>query len=165
MYFKCLVGKKFFFCFKLNYCPTQIPIYAAPHLVVVEYLNALPPCLSVCQSEVSFLRSTCVKAGWSAGRGRFHLSQRSSCHLWSSNSILRTIKPTKYWKPIQNSPYIWANHLNMIPRSAARSGKNDLVILFLHFPQNTAAEPLLALGNSYRQWHTTTVQHWWVQQI
>lgn len=47
--------------------------------------------MSVCQSEVSFLRSTCVKAGWSAGRGRFHLSQRSSCHLWSSNSILRTI--------------------------------------------------------------------------
>lgn len=91
MYFKGLVGKKFFFCFKLNYCPTQIPTYAAPHLVVVEYLNALPP-TSVCQSEVSFLRSTCVKAGWSAGRGRFHLSRRSSCHLWSSNSILRTIK-------------------------------------------------------------------------
>lgn len=41
--------------------------------------------MSVCQSEVSFLRSTCVKAGWSAGRGRFHLSRRSSCHLWSSN--------------------------------------------------------------------------------
>lgn len=85
MYFKGLVGKKFFFCFKLNYCPTQIPTYAAPHLVVVEYLNALPPvsvCLSVSLKCPFFGLPVWKLVGQQAGEGFICLgAPRATCEV------------------------------------------------------------------------------------